>query len=393
LLEPDGVQPRFLSLNLSTPIYSEKEFPEALDFLHLSSDQSALWGAADPAPTPEGSTPGEVTVLRLSGGVATQILGPTTDPEGGNPFTTEPGVEGVQAKNEGVSSIAAEPPGEGEGEGEGTSAGESAWLALDSGEGLAKEPVAQAQVARLSSAGDVSERQQLPSEQEELNGIGPKGAADKIACPAPHDCWLATRQGWLFHLSSAAGRRAEEEEPDTDPAFSKTQPITFRPADAGIPAIVPDAPPVDDSGLPGEAPPISGSLTEAFTAQSESRVKVPLLSHIRSRLVHGTTLELRFHLAVKARVRLLAKRSKDVVASTPMRTLAAGSRKLLLGLDRRRWPTSLALQSHALAPLPTVTVKGSVGGPEHGSAGSTTVTTSLTVLPHVPSFTGSGSLS
>jgi len=381
LLEPNGVQPRFLSLALGTPIYSEGEFPEALDFLHLSSDQSALWGAADPAPRPEGSAPAEVTILRLAGGTATQILGPTTDPEGGNPFTTEPGAEGVRTKNEVVSSIAAEPPGEGEGEG--TPAGESAWLALDSGENAAKEPVASAQVARLSSAGTVSERQQLPSEQEQLRGVGPKGAADKLACPAPHDCWLATRQGWLFHLTSAAGRRAEQEEPDTDPAFSKSQPITFRPADAGIPAIVPDAPPVDDSGLPGEAPPASGSLTEASTAQSESKVRVPLLSHIHSRLVHGTTLELRFHLAVRARIRLLAKRRKRIVASTPMRTLAAGNRKLLLGLDRHRWPTSLDLQSHALTPLPTVSTQG---------AGTNSVSTSFIVLPHKSLSAGLGPL-
>ena len=68
-----------------------------------------------------------------------------------------------------------------------------------------------------------------------------------------------------------------------------------------------------------------------------ARVKVPLLSRIRSRLVHGTTLELRFHLAAKARVRLLAKRRKRVVARTPMRTFAAGDRKLLLRLARQRW--------------------------------------------------------
>ena len=97
------------------------------------------------------------------------------------------------------------------------------------------------------------------------------------------------------------------------------------------------------------------------------------------------TLELRFHLAVKARVRLLAKRHKKVVASTPTRTLAAGNRKLLLRLNPRSWPTKLDLQTHALAPLPTVTATG-------GGAGSKTVTTSLTVLPHVPLFSGSGTL-
>ena len=44
--------------------------------------------------------------------------------------------------------------------------------------------------------------------------------------------------------------------------------------------------------------------------------------------MHGTTLELRFHLAVKARVRLVAKRGKAVVARSPTRTFAGGNRRL-----------------------------------------------------------------
>jgi hypothetical protein len=160
-------------------------------------------------------------------------------------------------------------------------------------------------------------------------------------------------------------------------SFSKAAPIAFRPADAGIPALVPDAPPVDDSGLLGEISATNAALAEAATAPLESRVKVPLLSRIRSRLVHGTTLELRFHLAAKARVRLLAKRRKRVVARTAMRTFPAGDRKLLLKLARQRWPTSLDLQSHALAPLPTVSTQGS------GSA-TDTVGTAFVKLPPTP---------
>jgi hypothetical protein len=379
LPEPTGVQPRFISLNLGAPFYSAGEFPQALDFLHLSSGSAALWGAANPAdPEPEGSEPAEVTVLRVANGSASQILGPTTDPEGSNPFTKQPGAEVPRSPNETVGSIAAEPPGEEEGEG--TAAGESAWLALDSGENLFKEPVAPALVARLSSGGAVSERQELPSAQEVAEGAGPKGAADKIACPAPHDCWLTTRKGWLFHLSTPAGRSAEEANPDTDPAFSKAQPITFRPLDSGIPPVVPDAPPVDDSGLPGEAPAGSNPLTES-APPSELRVPVALLSHIRTKLIHGTTLELRFHLAVRARVRLLAKRRSRTVASTPMRTLASGNRSLRLRLDRRRWPTKLDLQSHALAQLPTASTQG---------AATTTVSTGFGSISQIPLLTGPG---
>ncbi len=377
VIEPNGVAPQFLSLLPGVPIYSEGEFPEALDFLHLTSDSTSLWGAANPAPTPVGSTPGQVTVVREGGAGLKQILGPTTEPEGSNPFTKEPGVEGRFSHNEYVNSIAAEPPDEEEGEG--APGGESAWLALDSNLNAAGEPFAAAKVARISNTGIVSELQSLPSEAEQREGVGPKGSAWRVACPAPHDCWLATRQGWLYHLVTDAGREAEVAEPDTDPAFSKAEPITFRPPDAGIPAIVPDAPPVDNSGLLGEAP-LTSAQTEAQPVP-EPRITLPLISHVRSRLVHGTTLELSFHLAVKARVRLVAKRRRRVVASTPMRTLRAGNRKLLLALNRRSWPTSLALQSHALAPLPTTSTRSST---------VTSFTTGFVELPHGSTFAGLG---
>ncbi len=76
------------------------------------------------------------------------------------------------------------------------------------------------------------------------------------------------------------------------------------------------------------------NLAEPDLRQDRSEGGVPLLSHLHSRLIHGSTLELSFHLAVKARMRLLAKRRRSVVASTPTRTLAAGNRRLLLRLNR-----------------------------------------------------------
>ncbi len=98
-------------------------------------------------------------------------------------------------------------------------------------------------VARISAAGAVSERETLPSPREVQEGIGPKGGADKVVCPAAADCWLATTQGWLFHR--ALGGYPEV----TDPAYPPLgEPITYRPPDQGLPPIVPDAPPPDDSG-------------------------------------------------------------------------------------------------------------------------------------------------
>lgn len=364
LIRPEGVgSSPFVSLKPGVPIYRPDEFPTALDFLHLSAGEGVLWGAGDPVETaPKGSEAGEVTIVRESGESWSQLFGDeTTDPPSGNPFTKfipksenpTPEEEVKERQNEAVASIAAEP------------GSEDAWLALTSRENTAEGALAPAMVARVSSDKTVSARQSL----------GARGAAHLIACPAPGDCWLATTQGWLFHLSEEGNRHLPE---DADPAFSST--ITFRPTDAGIPPVVSDALPIDDSGLPEGPPPYGKVVGEPATTTSETRVPVALLSHLRSRLIHGSMLELRFHLAVKARVRLVAKRHTRVVAATPMRILDAGNRRLLLALDRRRWPTKLGLQTHALAPLPTTSTHG---------VGNNTVSTGLFVLPRTPLLGGS----
>jgi hypothetical protein len=369
-IAPAGVAPTFVSLRPESstgqplPVRTENEFPSALDFLQLSTDGETLWGAANPvSPPPSGSAWGEVTILRQSGGVWSQLLGPTTDPPGGNPFTKFFTKEGEE-QNEVVTSIAANP---------GT---ESAWLAVDTkADAHSRSPLARAVVARVAPDGTISERQTLPSAKEEEEGIGPKGGADRITCPATDDCWLTTTQGWIFHLSDVAHRYLPQ---DTDPAFAGL--ITYRPPDQGVPAIVPDAPPVDDSGLRNEPP--STGVIEGSGPPPEARIPVALLTHLRARLVHGTTLELRFHLAVKTRIRLIAKRRKRVVARSPMLTMNAGNRRLLLALDRNRWPTKLVLQTHALMPLPTESTR---------SANVGTIGTSLTVLPQLLPPAGSGS--
>lgn len=353
LIAPNGRLPVFTSLRPETseelpqslPALSPGEYPYALDYPHLGSDADSLWAAFNPQlTTPEGSTHGEVTILRYSGGSWTQLLGPGTDPAEGNPYTKFTEHE-RELENLTVTSIAPEP------------SSESAWIALDTvGDTNAPRPVAHALVARISANGKISEQQRLPSAQEEEEGIGPKGGASKITCPAPHDCWLATTQGWLFHLADAAHRTLPR---DTDPAFSSL--ITFRPADQGVPAIVPDAPPVDNSGISGEAPPPPASVEQ--NKKQEARVAVPLLSHVHVAVLGRSTLRLSFKLAVKARIKLTAKRGGQVVAATRLQTLRAGNRSLQLQLDPARWPTKLSLYTHALAPLPTI----SAGNPSIGS--------------------------
>jgi hypothetical protein len=346
----------------AAPLYEAGEFPSALDFLHLSVADGQLWGAAGSVrETPAGSQPGQLTVVRFSPeGGWTQLLGPE-HPVPTGLFAQEAELLPEGFKGAAVTAIAAEP---------GTGA---AWIAVDSqagAAGLGSGHIAHALLARVAADGNISDVQVLPSPAEEAEGIGPKGAGAKLACPAPRDCWMTTASGWLYHLAPEGERSLPQ---DTDPAFAGL--ITFRPTDEGLPQVAPDAPPADDSGLLGEVPSLGAALAEASVPPIESRVVVPLLSHLRSKLVRGTTLQVSFHLAVKARVRLLATRRKRVVAATPTRTLAAGNRALLLRLNRRRWPTKLDLQTHALQKLPTVSSTSSTVG---------TVSTGFASLPKTP---------
>ncbi|MGA7704397.1 MAG: hypothetical protein WB998_05820 [Solirubrobacteraceae bacterium] len=369
-INPAGVQPTFQS-EARVPLYGEDELAEALDFLHLSSAEGALWGAAGPKQAQAGEA-GQVTVVRRSKGVWSQLIGPDHPLEPVLPSPSEeeallgkreaPGE--VRAREAIVSSVAAEP------------GSESAWIALKA-PGVATATT-RALIVRVSAEGKVLEAQTLPSNSEEAEGIGPKGAAEKLSCPAANDCWLATTQGWLFHLAPEVERTLPLDE---DPNFDGL--ITYRPRDLGLPQIPPDAPPPDTSGLIEEPPDYGGAFAETKRPPTEAKVPVPLLSGLHSRLIGGTTLQLSFHLAVKARVRLLAKRHKALVASTPTKTLKAGKRSLLLRLNPRRWPTKLSLQTHALAPLPT---RGS------RSPNVSAITTGYFTLPRNYLLDGSGLL-
>jgi len=357
-INPAGVQPTFQA-ERNLPLYGEGELPEALDFLHLSAAGGALWGAAGPKRAEIGG-PGQVTLVRRIEGVWTQLIGPEHPLAAILPESPseEQALLGGEAKNATVSAVGAEPGGAG------------VWLALRAPE--TSDAQARVVLLHVSSEGQVTETQILPSAQEQERGVGPKGSATAISCPAAHDCWLATSQGWLFHLAPEGERSLGHDSRESE---YFTGLITFRPADLGLPQVPPDAPPPDTSGLVDAAPDYGGAFAESASA-TQAKVRLPLLSRLHSRLVHGTTLELRFHLAVKARVRLIAKRKRRVVAKTGTRTFPAGSRKLTLRLDAKHWPTKLDLQTHALAPLPLVS---SVTGQ---GALTTTETTGAIVLPH-----------
>ena len=347
-----GTSPPAFESALNVPLYSFGESPLWLDALHLGSDGEALWAAGGPskagAEAPD--EPG-VTIARYSKlvwspvleefieeehPVWSQLVGPETVPNGTEAF----------GKDTTVTSIAAEP------------ATHAAWLAVDSRlDAASPSPSTAARLARIGADGSITDRTTLP---EGGGSVGPKGAGEHIACPAPHDCWLVTTQGWLFHLSNGEGAGGPP-----DAAFAEVAgetPINSRPLDEGVPQTQPDTIPEDTSGE-GQGG-VLQSVQELLKSVPSpfATITVPLLSRVRTRLLHRTTLQLSFHLAVKARVRLVAKRRKTTVAATRLQVLAAGDHRLRLKLNVKRWPTKLDLQTHALAPLPTTTTRESNTG-------------------------------
>ena len=189
---------------------------------------------------------------------------------------------------------------------------------------------AKAKVALIDTNGATSVTR-LPA-----SGAG-RGAAARIACTGPADCWMVTYAGWLFHLSDGSPKAR-----DTDPAYAGG--ISFRPNEAAE-QFVPDAPPVDDSRL--FAPPPLELEPGAEQAPARVRRLPALIRRVRSRL-RGLRLTVTFTLARRARVSLLARRRGRLVARTRPRVLRPGRRSLTLRLNRRRYPTKLAFSAREL---------------------------------------------
>lgn len=333
-------------------LYASGKLPWSLGYLHLSAGPHSLWAAAGERPESEEKGV-QATVVRYtpeSGGKWRQLLGPLTNPSGEQLFADQT-----------VESLAAEP----------TDGEEAAWLALQTDEealetsrGTPRSAV-YATVAQITASGAVHDSEPLPSEP----GVGPKGAAETVVCPAAEDCWLATTEGWLFHYARDGERTLPAGESSFAAAF-----ITERPPDEGLPQTQPDTLPINDSGESGESNQVHEVKKPQSKKENELKVPVPLVGDVHTH-VHGTTLEMHFHLAVKARLKLIAKRKHRIVAQTAMRTLKAGSRTLVLKLSRRHWPEELHLVEHPLAPLPEV--------PEVASNQESVVTSSQAFPAHL----------
>jgi hypothetical protein len=326
-----GVQSSFcnsilFSLGQQLPQYAERSAPDALGGLQLASDGSPLgtgatqlWAAADPdAKTPTKSGTAKLTILRDAKGSWTQIA-PT--PAGVSPLgsaTLEGSRFDVSAtrRDEAAANAIAPEPGE-----------EAAWLSLEDGSNSAT-------VARLQANGTL-QVEHLPTAQEP---VGFRGHAGPIACPASHECWLATGEGWLFHLTTGDALPA-----NTDPLFDGADGvISYRPADSGVPQIYPDGFAEDDSLVnqqqqaapvqPPQPPPV---------APSKAKKAKPLVTHMKTRFVHGRVLVITFTLTAKAHVQMIARRHGRTVAATRNASLRVGRHTISLSLDPRHWPTRL----------------------------------------------------
>ncbi len=361
-----GMQP----LEEELPLYGVTGEPtEELQYLRLGSTEGVLWAATGKQLGISGLTreeEGQVTVLRRLDGVWTQVIGPGGEGQPGHPLPDlfaseqeEAELLGGPARNAEVRAIAPEP------------GSEDAWLALAplSSE---REAAGVAVLVHISAQGEVLGVQTLPDSAERALPSDAAGAAERLVCPALEDCWMANVNGWLYHLAREGERTLAQSEL---PGFPEGKIISERPHDEGVPQEVLDAPPPDTSGLQEEPPGYGGKVEQKTETKPENKVTLPLLSHVGTRLIKGTMLQLSFHLAVKARVRLIAKRKSRVVAETGNEVLKAGNRKLTLSLNPKNWPTKLALQTHALAPLPVVS---SVSGE---GANVTTESTGLLAVP------------
>jgi hypothetical protein len=280
--------------------------------------------------------------LRYARGVWQQVVG--GEGPGGGP----PGGEEPFGANEQPQSIAAEP------------GSPAAWVTVhpeeEGHEGAAH--TGEAHVEELNAEGKVLERDTLGAAQE----VGERGAAGPIACPAPHECWLATETGWLFHLVTPE-READPLALDTDPNFAGV--ISYRPLDGGVAQLPAAEAPPDDS-LANQQPPPPPPPPTTVTAPVQLMNK-PLVTDLHGHVVRHT-LELSFRLTVKARVQLLASKGHRKVGQTRRETLKAGRHTLSLSLNPRQWPTKLDLKATPLEALPTEPVKGTSPHGEGASA-------------------------
>jgi hypothetical protein len=308
--------------NYGTNASNQAVAPDTLGGLALSSDwipsgegpaAPQLWAVAGPDSTGPRSGQGDAhpVALRYANEEWTQIV---------------PNLANFEAGEDPIG-VAAD-PGE-----------QAAWVTIASDDGAAHLDL----LSSTSGEGkwSISERVDLGPEQ----GVGAHGEAGPIACPAAHECWLVTSQGWLFHLTDGVQLAN-----DGDPFFDgQDGVITYRPPDNGVPEVLPDEAPEDSSLANQQSAPPPVMPTTSATPGLKEVPKKALVSHVRTRLLKGHVLELTFTLNGRAHVQLVASRHGSVVARSRRETLRKGAHTLKVALNPKRWPTKLDLHATAVA--------------------------------------------
>jgi hypothetical protein len=352
----------------SLPEYPERVLSDALGGMQLATDggplgtgATQLWAGANPAAkTPQGSGPAKLTILHDAKGDWTQLI-PARN--GGSPLSTGATLSGSSFEvrqnaggEAGFDSIAPVP---------GT---ESAWLSLSSETQTARVAlleVAQCEVekGKQEPCAKLAQTDLLPEVGED---VGYRGTAGPIACPAADDCWMVTgggtvSGGWLFHLTDGTPIEA-----NGDPLFDGADGvIAARPPDSGVPTIYPDGFAEDDSLANQQPAPVPVQPPEpAPVKPAKAKKGKPLVTHIKSRFVHSRTLVITFTLTAEAHVRLIARRGREVVATTRDESLRSGRHTLSLSFDPAHWPSKLQFQAKPIgAPAPA---NGGSGESESG---------------------------
>lgn len=187
-------------------------------------------------------------------------------------------------------------------------------------------PFPPAEVARIADDGTTREIDTIPAAGSGQPNHGAAGGP--IACPGAGDCWMATREGWLYHLTDGTPHVQ-----DTDPSFSAL--IDVRPPDAGTATEPPDNSPLDDSLANQQTIVVQPKPRPPKPAKPK-----PLILHMKEAL-HGFTLQLSFTLTLRSRVTFAALRHGRSVATTGAHVLRPGRHVLSLQLTRTRWPDRL----------------------------------------------------
>jgi hypothetical protein len=193
-------------------------------------------------------------------------------------------------------------------------------------------------LVRVDADGNVLESVTTPAAPAES-----QGPVLTVECPAPDDCWAATRAGWVWRWSEPGRTYAR----DTDPAFNVPL-IEDRPNDGSVPQFTPDAPPIDDS-MRFAPPPAPDPPQQPPRAAPRRRIPA-LVRDIRVRRQGRTTLVIRFRLARRAQISFLGKRRSRVVARTRRVTRRPGRHTLRMRVSPRRWPTRIDLRTRELRP-------------------------------------------